>query len=60
MKKFINYITESFDEVVHQVTWPTYAELNKSTVLALVASMIFAIVIAVIDTSFDKILALVY
>jgi preprotein translocase subunit SecE len=60
MNKLINYIKDSFDEVVNKVSWPTYAELQKSTVLVLVASVVFALVVAVIDTSFDKLLGFLY
>ena len=60
MNKLINYVKESFDEVVNKVSWPPYAELQKSTVLVLVASVVFALVVAVIDTSFDKLLGFLY
>ena len=60
MNKLINYIKESFDEVVNKVSWPSYSELQKSTVLVLVASVVFALVVALVDTSFDKLLGFLY
>lgn len=51
-----SYIKESFDEVINKVSWPTFAELQKSAVLVLVASVVFALVVAIIDTTFDEIL----
>lgn len=60
MNNLITYIKESFDEVINHVTWPKYSELQQSTVLVVVASVVFAIVVAVIDTAFDELLSLVY
>jgi len=30
MKKVVAYIKESYDELVHKVSWPTYSELTNS------------------------------
>jgi preprotein translocase subunit SecE len=46
------YIKESYDELVHKVTWPTWKELQNSALLVLVASLIFAFVIFFIDFIF--------
>ena len=32
MKKVVAYIKESYDELVHKVSWPTYSELTNSAV----------------------------
>ena len=47
-----NYVKESYNELVHKVTWPTFAQLQNSTVVVMVASLIFAIVILAMDISF--------
>lgn len=60
MNNLITYIKESFDEVVNHVSWPKYSELQQSTVLVVVASIVFALVVAVIDKSFDELLGLIY
>jgi len=49
MSKLKAYVQDSYDEVVNKVTWPTYADLQQSAVLVLVASLIFASVVAVVD-----------
>jgi preprotein translocase subunit SecE len=54
MNKVIEYIKASFDEMKNKVTWPTYGELQISSVLVLVASLIFALFIGAIDFVFDK------
>ncbi|MFR2208989.1 MAG: preprotein translocase subunit SecE [Streptococcus salivarius] len=33
MKKVVAYIKESYDELVHKVSWPTYSELTNSAVV---------------------------
>jgi preprotein translocase subunit SecE len=44
-----NYVKESYNELVHKVTWPTFAQLQNSTVVVMVASLIFAIVILTME-----------
>ncbi|MBU2915035.1 MULTISPECIES: preprotein translocase subunit SecE [Reichenbachiella] len=56
MTKLINFFKESYDEMVHKVTWSKYSELQSSSVLVLVASLIFALFIGLIDISFENLL----
>ena len=51
---------ESVDEVKNKVTWSPFNELQSSAILVLVASVIFAIVIGLIDFGFQNILAWFY
>ncbi len=45
MSKFGNYIQEAYDELLHKVTWPTWEELQQTTVIVLIAlSMVTAVV----------------
>jgi len=37
-----------------KVSWPKYAELQSSSILVLVASLIFALLIGVIDLAFEN------
>lgn len=60
MKKVIQYIEESYDEILNKVTWPTYAELQSSSVLVLIASLIFALIVFFIDVVFDRASSLLY
>jgi preprotein translocase subunit SecE len=54
------FYTESIDELRNKVTWPSTYELQSSSVLVLVASMIFAIIIGAIDFVFDNIMSWFY
>jgi len=49
MDKIRLYIKESYNELVHKVTWPTWASLQSNTTLVIVASIIFALLILVMD-----------
>ncbi|MBR2084569.1 MAG: preprotein translocase subunit SecE [Muribaculaceae bacterium] len=64
MKKFfLNRLTdikESYNELVHKVSWPTQSELLSSTMIVMVASGIAAMVIWVIDWCINYLMHLVY
>lgn len=49
MSKFINYIKDSKDELLHKVTWPTYSELQNSAVVVFVAALIIALIVFAMD-----------
>jgi len=52
----VNFIKGSVEELQHRVTWSKFSELQSNSFLVIIASIIFAIVIGVIDLGFDKIL----
>jgi preprotein translocase subunit SecE len=54
------YFTESYTELVHKVTWPTWSELQNSGVLVLVATLLIAIVVALMDLGFSKVMEFIY
>jgi preprotein translocase subunit SecE len=60
MEKIKNYLLESIDEVRNKVSWPKFNELQSSAILVLVASLIFALVIGIIDLGFKNALAWFY
>ncbi len=55
-----NYVKESYHELVHKVTWPTFSQLQNSTIVVMVASLLFAVVILAMDLSFENIMAAIY
>ena len=54
MSKLKAFVLESYDEMRLKVSWPKYADLQSSSVLVLVASLIFALLIGVIDLAFEN------
>ena len=46
------YFQESYDELVHKVTWPGWKQLQSTAILVLVASVIIALLIFLMDYIF--------
>jgi len=51
MSKSTSLIKESWTEVTENVTWPAFSDLQSSSVLVLVASLIFALLVGAVDLS---------
>jgi preprotein translocase subunit SecE len=60
MSKIGNYIQESYDELVHKVSWPTWDELQQTTIIVLVALIIITLVILGMDTASEWVLKAIY
>jgi len=59
-KKIKSYIKDSYEELVQKVSWPSWNELQSSAIVVSIASLIFAIVVYLMDTSFSLILKQFY
>jgi len=44
-----NYFRETRDELLNKVSWPSWNELTESTWIVLIASVLFALVIWLMD-----------
>lgn len=53
-------IKESYGELVHKVSWPTQKNLINSSVLVLIASIVMALLIWVIDQFFNLLMEFIY
>jgi len=60
MKKIIAYIKESYNELVYKVSWPTRTELSNSAVVVMIASLIIAALIFVVDMGFENVMRFIY
>jgi preprotein translocase subunit SecE len=58
--KIVSYVQESYDELVHKVTWPTWSELQNSAIVVSIASLIIALIVFLMDISFENLLKLFY
>jgi preprotein translocase subunit SecE len=56
MLKLKTFIKDSYWEMKSKVSWPTYKELQESSILVLIASLIFALIIGVMDLVFKGVL----
>jgi len=54
MQKMVTYIKESYHEMRDKVSWPKYSELQSSSILVLIASVIFSLAIFIIDYVFQN------
>ena len=52
MDKLRLYLTESYDELMHKVTWPTWEEVLATGRIVLIASIMFAFVVFLMDFVF--------
>ena len=60
MERLILYVKESYNELVHKVTWPSWSNLYSSTVVVLVSSLILALLIFVMDVISKGVLDVIY
>ena len=60
MEKLKLLFKEYSEEVRLKVTWPKYEELQDNTVTVLIASIILAIVVALMDLVFKYSLTFIY
>jgi preprotein translocase subunit SecE len=52
MSGIINFVKESYEEMTTKVTWPSWKELQSSSILVMVASVIIASVVFLMDYIF--------
>ncbi|MDA3615909.1 preprotein translocase subunit SecE [Polluticaenibacter yanchengensis] len=60
MSKVANYFRESWKELIERVTWPTWNELQQSTVIVLIATIIITIIISIMDFGSQVALKFIY
>ena len=60
MRKFINYLKESYAELTKKVSWPSWDKLTNSAILVMAASVILAVVIFAIDFCFQHLMTAIY
>jgi preprotein translocase subunit SecE len=60
MNKISTYFRESYKELVEKVTWPNWSQLQQSTVIVLVATLLITLVVGVMDIVSSSALKLVY
>ncbi len=58
--KVVTYIQESYDELMHKVSWPTWSELQGSAIVVSVASLIIAVIVFAMDEVFRNVLVQFY
>jgi preprotein translocase subunit SecE len=54
MTKVINYISEAFEELKSNVTWPAWEETQKLAIIIAIFSVVFSLATWGIDEIFSK------
>ena len=54
------YFKDSYSELVHKVSWPSWSQLQNSAIIVMVASVIIAIVIFAMDFTFRNLMEFLY
>ena len=60
MNKISTYLKESYRELIEKVTWPTWLQLQQSTVIVLVATLVITGVVWVMDLGAQHALKFIY
>lgn len=60
MESLKSYIEGAYQELVHKVTWPSWAELQNSAVIVFVASAIIGLFVLVMDLASKNLTDLIY
>lgn len=59
-KRIVNYCKACYEELAHNTTWPTRAELTHSAMIVLSASLVIALVVFAMDFVFKGLMGIVY
>ncbi|MBP5365072.1 MAG: preprotein translocase subunit SecE [Bacteroidales bacterium] len=60
MKKIVDYFKDVYNELVNKTSWPTWRDLSNSAIVVMIASVIIACMVFVMDFTFEHVLKLVY
>jgi len=60
MSKIGVYIKDSFNELVNKVSWPTWSELQNSSIVVAIATVIIALIIYFMDSIFSNLMKIFY
>ncbi|HOZ15966.1 MAG TPA: preprotein translocase subunit SecE [Tenuifilaceae bacterium] len=60
MMKITQYFHEVYTEMVQKVSWPTWKELQSSALIVMIASLLIALVVFVMDISFENMMKVIY
>jgi len=54
MRKLRLYIEDTTNELMTKVSWPSWKELQDSAIIVMIASLIIALIVFVMDYVFNK------
>ena len=60
MNKITTYFRESYKELLEKVTWPSWTQLQQSTVIVLVDTVLITAIVWIMDLASSSILHFTY
>lgn len=60
MEKLTLYLKESYQELLKNVSWPTMAQLQESTVVVLVTAGVLTLIIFIMDALSKTVFSVIY
>jgi len=58
--KIKTYFQETWNELIHKVSWPTWSDLQNSAVVVMIGTVIISLIIFAMDLSFRNIMQMIY
>lgn len=58
--KLLTNIQEAYDELRYKTSWPSKKQLVKSAIIVMIASVIIALIIFVMDQIVDRVMHFIY
>ena len=60
MNKITTFFRESYKELMEKVTWPTWIQLQQSTMVVLVATVLITVMVWIMDLASSSVLHFAY
>ncbi|MFM2231967.1 MAG: preprotein translocase subunit SecE [Bacteroidota bacterium] len=60
MNKIQTYFRDSYKELMEKVTWPNWQQLQQSTMIVLVATLVITAIVWLLDLGSSNLLKFVY
>lgn len=60
MNKITTYFKESFKELAEKVSWPTWQQLQQSTMIVLAATIVITFIVLAMDSAIGNGLKFIY
>jgi preprotein translocase subunit SecE len=60
MNKIVTYFRESYKELMEKVTWPTWAQLQQSTMIVIAATIVITALVSGMDFITNVTLKFIY
>jgi preprotein translocase subunit SecE len=60
MNKIQTYFKDSYNELMEKVTWPNWQQLQQSTMIVLLATLVITAIVWVLDLGSSTVLKFIY